>query len=107
MIHKIMFAAALALGTSLALIPAQPAHATGAVKCKAGPQSGWKTQAALTAKLVKEGWKISKTKIDGGCYEVYGTTPEGEKVEAYFHPVTLEKLYVARRGKVLFRKAGY
>jgi hypothetical protein len=38
---------------------------------------------------------------------VYGTTPEGDRVEAYFHPVTLEKLYVGRRGEVLFRKAGY
>jgi len=35
---------------------------------------------------------------------VYGTTPEGERVEAYFHPATFEKLYVEQRGKVLFRK---
>lgn len=86
---------------------ASPASATGAIKCKAGPQSGWKSQAALKAKLVKEGWTVKKAKVDGGCYEVYGTTPQGEKVEAYFHPVSLEKLYVARRGQVLFRKEGY
>jgi hypothetical protein len=84
-----------------------PASATGAIKCKAGPQSGWKSQDVLKAKLVKEGWTVRKAKVDGGCYEVYGTTPEGEKVEAYFHPVSLEKLYVARRGQVLFRKEGY
>ena len=30
--------------------------------------------------------------------------PEGQRVEAYFHPVTLEKLLVARRGQILFRK---
>jgi hypothetical protein len=107
MTHKFPILLALALAMPTAIISVQPAAATGAVKCKAGPQSGWKTQAALTAMLVKEGWKVAKTKIDGGCYEVYGTTPQGEKVEAYFHPVTLEKLYVARRGKVLFRKAGY
>ncbi len=86
---------------------ATPASATGAIKCQAGPASSWKSQDALKAKLVKEGWQVRKTKPDGGCYEVYGTTPEGDRVEAYFHPVTLEKLYVARRGEVLFRKKGY
>lgn len=96
-------AAALTIGT--AALPAVPASATGVMKCEAGPQSGWKSQAALKAKLIKEGWQVRKTKVDGGCYEVYGTLPTGEKVEAYFHPVTFEKLYVAQRGKVLFRKA--
>ncbi len=100
-----LFAITLTAG-AVALAP-QPAHATGAIKCQAGPQSGWQSQATLVAKLKKEGWTVRKTKIDGGCYEVYGTTPQGERVEAYFHPVTLEKLYVARRGKVLFRKPGY
>ena len=84
-----------------------PASATGAITCKAGPASGWKSQKALTQKLTKDGWTVRKAKVDGGCYEVYGTTPEGDRVEAYFHPVTLEKLYVSRRGEVLFRKKGY
>jgi hypothetical protein len=86
---------------------AAPASATGVVKCNAGPVSGWKSKALLEAALIKQGWKIRKSKPDGGCYEVYGTTPEGDKVEAYFHPISLEKLYVARRGQVLFRKTGY
>lgn len=84
-----------------------PASATGVITCKSGPTSGWKSEKALTDKLTKEGWTIRKSKVDGGCYEVYGTTPEGERVEAYFHPKTLEKLYVGRRGEVLFRKKGY
>jgi hypothetical protein len=91
----------------VAVVSATPASATGVIKCNAGPQSGWKSADALVAKLKKEGWTIRKTKPDGGCYEVYGTTPAGERVEAYFHPVTLEKLYVARRGQVLFRAKGY
>lgn len=98
----------LALAAAIvAALPAAPASATGAIKCNAGPQSGWKTQEVLKAKLAKEGWTVRKSKVDGGCYEVYGTTPEGDRIEAYFHPVTLEKLYVARRGQVLFRKPGY
>ena len=94
------------VATAVALASA-PASATGVIKCEAGPASGWMKQDTLKAKLVKEGWTIRKSKVDGGCYEVYGTTPEGDRVEAYFHPVTLEKLYVARRGEVLFRKKGY
>ena len=87
-----------------ALAVASPALATGKMTCNAGPQSGWKTDKQLSAALTKQGWKIRKWKVDGGCYAVYGTTPEGQRVEAYCHPVTLEKLYVSQRGKVLFKK---
>ncbi len=97
----------MSAAVAAAMMLSAPAHATGVIKCNAGPQSGWKTPDALTAKLVKEGWQVRKAKVDGGCYEVYGTTPKGERVEAYFHPVTLDTLYVGRRGEVLFRKAGY
>ena len=96
-----------ALAASAAAVIAAPASATGVITCKAGPQSGWKSATVLEAKLKREGWQVRKSKVDGGCYEVYGTTPKGERVEAYFHPVTLEKLYVGRRGQVLFRKKGY
>ena len=101
-----IFATALIV-TSAALLSvgvSSPAMATGKMKCEAGPESGWKTRAQLEASLVKKGWTIKKSKVDGGCYEVYGTTPEGDRVEAYFHPVTMEKLLVLRRGKELFRK---
>jgi hypothetical protein len=94
--HLILAAAALGVAT--------PALATGKMTCDAGPKSGWKSQAALQKTLAKQGWKVRKSKVDGGCYEVYGTTPEGDRVEAYFHPVTLEKLLVSRRGEVLFKK---
>ena len=90
--------AAAALGV------ASPALATGKMTCNAGPQTKWKSQDALQKSLVKQGWQVRKSKVDGGCYEVYGTTPEGDRVEAYFHPVTFEKLLVSRRGEVLFKK---
>ena len=100
---RLLLSAAILAATALTA----PASATGIIKCNAGPQSGWKSIDALKAKLTKEGWKVRLAKPDGGCYEVYGTTPKAERVEAYFHPVTLEKLYVARRGQVLFRAKGY
>jgi hypothetical protein len=89
---------------AVALAVASPALATGKMTCKAGPQSGWKSQDALKASLVKQGWQVRKSKVDGGCYEVYGTDPQGNRVEAYFHPVSFEKLLVSRRGQVLFKK---
>ena len=94
--HLAIAAAALAMGS--------PALATGKMTCNAGPQAKWKTQKVLQQTLVKQGWKVRKSKVDGGCYEVYGTDPKGNRVEAYFHPVTLEKLLVSRRGEVLFKK---
>jgi hypothetical protein len=92
-----------ALAAAVAL-SASPALATGKMTCNAGPQKGWKSQAVLQQTLKKQGWQVRKSKVDGGCYEVYGTDPKGNKVEAYFHPVTLEKLLVSRRGEVLYKK---
>lgn len=98
MTPKLTLAALVALGV------AAPAFATGKMTCDA-PQAQWKAQDDLVASLTKQGWQVRKSKVDGGCYEVYGTTPEGDRVEAYFHPVTFEKLLVSRRGEVLFKKA--
>ncbi len=95
---------AIAAATAMQVATSEPAQATGKMKCEAGPQSTWVSREKLEAKLKKDGWKVKKSKVDGGCYEVYATTPEGDRVEAYFHPVTMEKLLVSRRGKVLFRK---
>ena len=80
------------------------AQATGVMTCDSGDPSTWKSEAALTEKLTSEGWEIRRIKVDGGCYEVYGTSPEGDRVEAYFDPLNLDKLLVARRGEILFRK---
>jgi len=88
---------------ALALALAVPAFASGKMTCNAKPEAR-KTIEALTADLTKQGWAVRKAKLDGGCYEVYGTSPEGDRVEAYFDPVSFEKLLVSRRGEVLFKK---
>ena len=98
-----LFAPALIAAAGLAALAASPAAATGMMTCESGPQSGWRSQDQLVQTLTREGWQVRRTKIDGGCYEVYGTTPEGDRVEAYFHPVTFQKLLVSRRGEVIFR----
>jgi len=95
-LRTLTIAAALSFGV------AAPAAATGKMTCDA-PQAQWKSLPALEASLKKQGWEVRKSKVDGGCYEVYGTDPQGNRVEAYFHPVSFKKLLVSRRGEVLFR----
>ena len=85
------------------LAVASPALATGKMRCDV-PESARQPVERLEARLKADGWTIKKSKLDGGCYEVYGTQPDGKFVEAYFDPATFEKLYVSQRGKVLFRK---
>ena len=96
------------LGFALGLLPliffAWPASATGLFECGATDRAAWKTPQQLEAKMKADGWQVRRVKGDGGCYEAYGTSPEGKRVEAYFHPVSLELMLIARRGEVLFRK---
>lgn len=81
------------LASSLAavalLIAAGSAGATGLATCDSGPKSGWQPAEKLEKQLTDKGWKVRRIKEDGGCYEVYGLDDKGQRVEAYFHPVTL------------------
>ena len=92
-----------AIAAFIVVASASPAFATGKVKCDV-PEAKRQPVDALEARLNAEGWTIKKIKLDGGCYEVYGTQADGKFVEAYFDPATFETLYVSQRGKVLFRK---
>lgn len=86
---------------------ATPALADGKVTCRSGPKPQWQDIKQLEAKLLREGWTIRKAKVARDCYEVYGKTPEGDNVESFHHPVTLQKILVLKRGRELFRAAGY
>ena len=99
MIVRSLTVAGIALGLGLA---AAPASATGKMTCDA-PQKSWKSMDDLQSQLKKQGWQVRKAKVDGGCYEVYGTDPQGRRVEAYFHPVSFKLLLSSRRGEVLYR----
>jgi hypothetical protein len=74
---------------SAALFLPMPASATGLATCESGPKEGWQPQAKLETDLKTKGWQVRRIKVDGGCYEVYALNEKGERVEAYFHPVTL------------------
>jgi hypothetical protein len=84
--HFIRFASVLAAG----LLASSMAGATGLATCDSGPRSGWQPESKLTDMLKAKGWTVRRVKEDGGCYEVYALNEKGERVEAYFHPVTLD-----------------
>lgn len=84
-----------------------PALAHGNVTCGGGPQEGWASMEQLKKQVWMEGWKLEKAKPHRDCYEVYARTEDGAKLEAFFHPVTLKKLLVLRRGKEIFRAPGF
>ena len=88
---------AIGLITAPLTLGALPAGATGLATCDSGPKSGWQPQEKLEKMLTDQGWKIRRIKEDGGCYEVYALNDKGERVEAYFHPVTLAPVPTSRR----------
>lgn len=71
---------------ALALLgAASAAHAKK--DCTTEPQSKWMSETDFKKKVEAEGYKISKFKQPGTCYEIYGTNKDGKKVEIYFNPV--------------------
>lgn len=81
-----------AVGVCVLLGGMGSAQAHGLATCDAGPQEKWQPKETLERKLTDKGWKIRRIKVDGGCYEVYAVTAKGDKVEAYFHPLTLAQV---------------
>lgn len=69
----------------LLLGAATSAHAKK--NCTNEPEEKWMQESEFRKKLEAEGYKISKFKQPGTCYEIYGTNKDGKKVEIYFNPV--------------------
>ena len=78
------------------VLAATSSQATGLATCDSGKPETWQPQEKLEAMLKEKGWQIRRIKIDGGCYEVYAVTEKGERVEAYFHPLTLAPVPTSR-----------
>ena len=58
--------------------------------CPKYPKAEWMSQSDAKAKIEAQGYKIRKFKVDGNCYEIYGTNKDGKKAEVYFDAKTLE-----------------
>jgi len=77
---------------AVSLLAAAAVQAHGLATCDAGPEEKWQPKEKLERQLTDKGWKIRRVKVDGGCYEVYAVTAKGDKIEAYFHPLTLQQV---------------
>lgn len=105
--NRLKFSALVACLAASATMLSSPAYADGNVRCNAGPQQNWKPMAKLKKQAWLEGWTVQKAQVEGDCYEVYARTENGQAIEAFFHPVTLQKLLVFRRGKEIYRASGF
>jgi hypothetical protein len=68
---------------------ALPLSAFAGAKCEKHPKSEWMSEAEAKAKIEAQGYKIRKFKVDGNCYEIYGTNKHNKKAEVYFDTKTL------------------
>ena len=75
-----------------------PTAALAGANCKANPKAEWMSEADAKAKLVAQGYKIDKFKVDGNSYEIYGSNKDGKKVEIYFDTKTLEVVKAEVKG---------
>ncbi len=102
----IRFAVAIAIAAT-SLTFATPAWADGDVTCGAGPQEGWQDERKLRRKAWQRGWEVLDVLVSGDCYELYARNEQGQAIETFFHPETLDLLVVFRRGKEIYRKDGF
>lgn len=60
-------------------------------KCTNEPRENWKPAWEVLKESMKEVTKLKLYKVTkGNCYEIYGWSDSGEKLEIYYHPVTGE-----------------
>lgn len=76
--------------TVLALAAALPTAAFSKAACKAHPKAEWMPEADAKAKIEAQGYTITKFKVDGNCYEIYGKNKDGKKVEIYYDTKSLD-----------------
>jgi hypothetical protein len=53
--------------------------------CAKHPKSEWMPEADAKAKIQEQGYNIKKFKVDGNCYEIYGTTKDGRRRDLLRH----------------------
>ena len=83
MLRKIAVVAAFALPFALSTA----ALADGMKDCTAEATDKWKSIEDVTKVAVAEGFTISKSKVEGSCYELYATDKEGKLWELFYNPM--------------------
>ncbi|MQM39451.1 hypothetical protein KBTX_03477 [wastewater metagenome] len=71
--------------------------AAGAAQAADGcdvPKSEWQSRDTFRQALMDKGWEVKSIRTEDGCYEAYAYDENGDRVEAYFNPKTLEPVRV-------------
>ena len=76
----------------LAVTISGPAFAHGFDDCTKEPKDKWKPQADAEAAATAAGYAVTRSKVEGSCYEVYAKDKDGKKFELFYNPVNLELL---------------
>lgn len=66
------------------------ALAHGFDDCTKEAKEKWKPQAEAEAAATAAGYTVTKSKIEGSCYEVYAKDKDGKKFELFYNPVDLQ-----------------
>ena len=80
----------IVLAAALGIVALSSTSVFAKANCKPYPKAEWMSEAEAKARIQDQGYAISKFKVDGNCYEIYGKNKEGKKVEIYFDAKTLE-----------------
>ena len=78
------------VAATLCLTAFVPATAWAGANCKANAKAEWMSEADAKTKIAAQGYEITVFKVDGNCYEIYGRSKDGKKVEIYFDTKTLD-----------------
>jgi hypothetical protein len=76
--------------TIAAMVISGPAMAHGFDDCTKEPKDKWKPQAEAEAAATAAGYTVTKSKVEGSCYEVYAKDKDGKKFELFYNPVDLQ-----------------
>ncbi len=66
------------------------ALAHGFDDCTKEPKDKWKPQAEAEAAATAAGYTVTKSKVEGTCYEVYAKDKDGKKIGLSYNPVDLQ-----------------
>jgi hypothetical protein len=73
--------------------------AVAASGCSTAPAAQWQPKSKLEQKLSAEGMKVSRIKVENGCYEVYAKDKDGHRKNMAFNAETFKQLENAEAGE--------
>ena len=84
------FFSSVAILAAVMFSPIPAAQASGGSHCQVAAGAQWKSPQEVKTTAESLGYTVQRIETDDNCYEVYALNKRGQRVEVYFHPVTLE-----------------